>query len=147
VRRSTRVGLIVVATALFLLVSGILARWLSLENVERSDVLSLVQAEARGDAQAMFAQLHGCHAHCQSDVTRDARTLRRAGTVQILAYHSPTAYTLTSAIGETRVAWEIANSHKPVVQCVRVWRRGNAISGLSIRLVSVSAPIPVTADC
>lgn len=146
-RRSTRVGLIVLGTALFLLVSGILARWLSLENVERSDVLSVLQAEARGDARQMLAQLRGCHAHCQTDVKRDAATLRRTGAVQILAYHSPTAYALTSTIGETRVAWEIAGSHQPVVQCVRVWRRGNAITGLSVRLVSVSVPIPVTADC
>jgi hypothetical protein len=147
VRRSTRVGLIVLATFVFLLVSAILARWLSLENTERSDVLSVLEAQARGDAGDVLAQLRGCRAHCRADVRRDARTLRRAGTVQILAYHSPTAYTLTSAIGETRVAWEIAGSQRPVVQCVRVWRRGNVVTGLSLTLVSLSLPIPVTADC
>ncbi len=132
---------------MFLLISGLLARWLSLENVERNAVFTVLTAEARGDAPAMLAQLHGCDSGCRANVIADAGRLRRPGRVQILAYQSPTAYSLSTSVGETRVAWKSSLGRLPVVQCVKVERRGNVISGLQITLLRVSVPIPDTADC
>jgi len=80
-------------------------------------------------------------------VTADARRLKRPGQVLILAYQSATAYSVTSSVGFTRVAWKSSLGRFPVVQCVKVERKGNAISGISILLLGVSLPIPDTADC
>ncbi len=131
----------------FLVISGLLARWLSLENVERDDVLVVLQDEARGDAKAMLAQLHGCDRYCRANVIADARQLKRPGNVQILAYQSHTAYALSTTTAYTRVAWKSSLGRFPVVQCVKVERQGNAVTGLAIRLLTLSVPIPDTADC
>jgi hypothetical protein len=145
----TRKGKLLVAcgVVVFLAISGLLARWLALENIERDDIVTLLQAEARGDANAMLAQLHGCDRYCRANVVRVARRVKRPGSVLILADQSQTAYSLTSTVGDTRVAWKATSSRLPVVQCVRVERTGNVLSGLVIRLLAVSVPIPDTADC
>lgn len=146
--RTRRRLLIAVVAILFLAISFALARWLSLENVERSDITTLLQAEMRGDAKAMLAALRGCGARCVADVREDARTLKRPGVPQILADTSPTAYALTSSVGVTRVAWKSTVGQLPVVQCVTVSRRGNVISGLTVTLLRVSLPLRSnTADC
>jgi hypothetical protein len=140
----------VVAVALFLAVSGLLARFLSSENAERDDAAALVQAEARGDTAGMLAQLSGCRANpsCVALVRENASNprLRRAGTVKILSLKSSTAYSLTGAAGKTRLAWTVIGK-LPVVQCVQVRRTGNFFKGITISLLSLSAPIPNEADC
>ena len=145
----TRKGKLLIACGVivFLAISGLLARWLDLENVERDDIVTLLQAEARGDANAMLAQLHGCDRYCRANVVRVARRVKRPGSVLILADQSQTAYSLTGTVGDTRVAWKATSNVLPVVQCVRVQRSGNVLSGLVIRLLAVSVPIPDTADC
>ena len=139
--------LLAAAVVAFLVISGVLARWLVLENVERDDIVMLLQAEARGDARAMLAQLHGCDPYCTANVLRTAHRVKRAGAVLVLADSSRTAYSLTSTVGDTRVAWKAGSDPYPVVQCVKVKRSGNILSGLAITLLAVSAPIPDTADC
>ena len=73
---------------LFLVVSGLLARFLQTENVERDADLALIQAEASGDVQRMLNQLSGCRANaaCVASVKANAanRRTRRAGAVKIL---------------------------------------------------------------
>jgi hypothetical protein len=146
--RSARLSLIGLAVLLFLAISVVLARWLSLENVERDDVLAVLQAQARGDAAAVLAQLHGCRADpgCVATVEANVRRLRGPGDLKILAYDSHTSYALTSATGKTRVAWKLSG-RLPVVQCALVRRSGNALTGLSVTLRALSAPIPLEADC
>ena len=144
--RRGRTALIACGAIAFLVVSAILARWLSLENVERDDVITLLQAEARGDTGAMLAQLHGCSTSCRAAVAHDAAMLRGSGRVLILNSASATGYALTSTTGQTRVAWKLSG-RLPSVQCVLVRRSGNAISGLHVSLMSIGAPIPLTSDC
>jgi hypothetical protein len=139
--------LIACGVLVFLGISFLLARWLAVENVERDDIVTLLAAQARGDAKAMLGQLHGCDRSCRANVLRDARRLKRPGSVLILADQSQTAYSLTGAVGETRVAWKSSSSRLPVVQCVKVERSGNVLSGVVIRLLAVGVPIPDTADC
>jgi hypothetical protein len=145
----TRKGKLLIACGVlvFVLLSGLLARWLALENIERDDIVTLLQAEARGDAKAVLTQLDGCDRYCRANVVRMARRLKRPGHVLILADQSQTAYSLTGTVGDTRVAWKATSNVLPVVQCVRVQRSGNVLSGLVIRLLAVSLPIPDTADC
>ena len=135
---------------LFLAVSFMLARFLSTESTERDDELALIQAQARGDVPGMLALLHGCRERpaCVAAVRANAGNprLRRAGAVKILSIKSSTAYALSSATGKTRLAWTVIGK-LPVVQCIVVRRSGNFVAGITIELLSLSAPIPNEADC
>jgi hypothetical protein len=148
VSRRARIALMGVAVLLFAGVSTALARWLSLENAERDAVLAVLRAQARGDATAMLARLHGCGTmpSCVAAVRADAQRLRGGGEVKILAYDSTTAYAFTSKTGKTRVAWKLPG-RLPDVQCVLVQRSGNAVTGLSVTLRALSEPIPLQSDC
>jgi hypothetical protein len=135
---------------LFLAVSALLARFLSVENTERDADLALIQAQARGDVPGMLDRLSGCtrSPSCLATVRANASNprLRRAGAVKILSLKSRTAYSPTGATGMTRLAWTVIGK-LPVVQCIEVRRNGNVLKGESITLLSLSAPIPNEADC
>ncbi|HEX4837413.1 MAG TPA: hypothetical protein VFV03_02670 [Solirubrobacteraceae bacterium] len=146
--RGGRLALIAPALLLFLAISVLLARFLSAENVERDDILALLQAEAAGDERGMFSQLSGCRMSpaCVASVKANAAALRHSGSVKILSLSSRTAYSLTGATAPTRVAWTVIGS-LPTVQCVEVRRTGNFIAGVSVALLLLSAPIPNEGDC
>lgn len=146
--RGKRLLLVVLAIVLFLAISGLLARFLSTENLERDDVLAVLQAEVSGNEQEMLAQLAGCRAQpkCAAVVKADAASLRRTGSVKILSLTAATAYSLTGATGTTRAAWTVIG-HLPTVQCVTVKRTGNFLTGVSVALLSIGAPISNEADC
>ena len=146
--RPVHIALIVLGVVLFLAISAVLARFLSTENVERDDVLALLRAEAAGSEQGMISRLSGCRTSpaCLASVKANAAALRRHGSVKILSLTSHTAYSLTGATGPTRVAWTVLG-HLPTVQCAKVERTGNLISGVSVTLVSLSAAIPSEGDC
>jgi hypothetical protein len=133
---------------LFLAISALLARFLSVENLERDDILAVLNSEAAGSAEGMLTRLHGCRqaVRCAATVRADAQRLRRPGSVKILSLTSSTAYSFTGATGNTRVAWTVIG-RLPVVQCVRVRRAGNFLSGVHITLLSLTAPIAGEADC
>lgn len=133
---------------LFLVVSGILARFLNVENTERDDILAVVQAEAAGNAQKVISQLSGCRTRpaCVATQQQNAARVRRPGDVKLLLVQSHTAYSLTATTGLTRVAWTVIG-RVPVVQCVRVRRTGNALSGVAVTLLDLSPPISNTAVC
>ncbi len=139
-----------VAAVVVLAVSIVLARFLSVENVERDADLALVQAEARGDLAGMLDQLDGCRAgrSCLAGVKADATNprLRRRGAVKILQLESDTAYSLFGATGKTRLAWTVIGS-QPVVQCVEVRRTGNFLTGVHVHLLGIGAPIPGEGRC
>jgi hypothetical protein len=140
--------MIVVGVMLFFAISGVLARFFAAENVERDHELALLQAQARGDVQGMLDQIAGCRASpsCVVTVRADAARLRRPGIVLILSAQSTTNHSLTGSTGQTRVAWKVSGRY-PVVQCVRVRRAGNFLTGISISLLGVGAQIPSTDDC
>jgi hypothetical protein len=139
--------LIAVGVVAFLAISFELARYLTTENRERDAVYALLRDQARGDASAMLARLSDCDARCRTAVEANARRLKRAGEVKILAYDSSTAYALGSASGPTRVAWTIVNRQLPVVQCVDVHRGGNVLTGATISLRRLSLPIDSQGTC
>jgi hypothetical protein len=147
-RRLWRVLFVTVVAVL--LVSVVLARFLTVENTERDAALALVQAEARGDAASVLSKLSGCSASraCVASVRANVANPRllRAGPVKILSLESATAYSLTSATGETRLAWTVLGT-LPVVQCVRVRRTGNFLTGIHVQLLGLSAPIENEGIC
>jgi hypothetical protein len=135
---------------LVLIVSVLLARFLSAENAERQDDLALLQAEVRGDLAGMLDELRGCRKSpsCVAAVKADASDprLRRSGAVKILQLESNTAYSLSGATGKTRLAWTVLGK-LPVVQCVEVRRTGNFLSGIHVQLTGLSAPIDNEGIC
>ncbi|HEX3510173.1 MAG TPA: hypothetical protein VHT27_03645 [Solirubrobacteraceae bacterium] len=141
---------VAVSGVFVLLVSVVLARWLSVENAERDADLALIQAEARGDAAGIIDQISGCSAHpaCVAQARANAANprLRRRGAVRILQLTSKTAYSLSGATGKTRLAWTVIGT-LPVVQCITVERTGNAFTGIHIHLLALGAPIPNEGIC
>lgn len=133
----------------FLVISLLLARWLTTEANERAAIYALLRAQARGDARDMLRRLDGCAADagCRAAVTANARRLRRPGTVKILRFDSGTAYALASQTGTTRVVWGVIGPGLPVVQCVEVAREGTALAGRTITLRRLSGPIPNQSSC
>lgn len=139
---------IVTGVLLFLVISGLLARFFSVENVERDDEVALIEAQVKGDANGIVEKLAGCRASpaCVASARANASRLRRPGPVKILSLKSQNAHSLTSSTGTTRLAWTVIGK-LPVVQCVRVRRSGNLLEGFSVTLLALSAPIPNEADC
>jgi hypothetical protein len=149
-RRKTLRVLFAVGVLLFVAISGLLARFLTVENLEREDDVRLVQAEVKGNATGMLDLLSGCRASpsCVASVKANASNsqLRRRGAVKILQLESPTAYSLFGATGKTRLAWTVIGT-LPVVQCVDVRRTGNFVTGIDVQLIGVSAPIDNEGIC
>ena len=147
-RRLRLLLLIAVGLLVFLVISAILARVFSVDGAERTAITDLVQSEAQGNAAAMIARIHACAPNpvCRQRADRDAASLKRAGSVKILELGSSAGFSLGSTVGTARVAWR-AGGALPVVQCVRVRRAGNALSGLRVELLEISLRIKTSADC
>lgn len=147
-RRPYVLPLIVVAVLVFGLVSAVLARVFSVDGAERSAATGLIQAEARGDAAGMLRRMYGCEARpaCRARVTQNATALKHPGPVSIIQIQPSAGFSLGGTLGTARVAWQVGGS-LPIVQCVRVRRAGNALSGLSVQLLELTARIKSDADC
>jgi hypothetical protein len=147
VRRTTLVTAAVFGLFVFLGISFLLARALTGEGTERSRVLDVVRAEARGDAKAVLDKLPACAREpaCVR-VTRDrVARLERPGKVQILSYRPSVRVTMTRRSGTGRVAWRAGES-RPVVQCVKARREG-PLTGGGVELLALSDPIGLQASC
>jgi hypothetical protein len=147
-RRAYVLAIIGVVVIVFVVVSALLARVFSADGAERSAITSLVQAEAKGNANAVASQIEGCDhsVTCRARAAANADKLGRPGGVSILALQSSAGFSLGSTEGTARVAWRIGSS-LPIVQCVKVRRAGNALSGLHIQLLEVSPRIKSDTAC
>lgn len=135
------------AAFVFLGLSGLLARALTGSGSERSQVLELVRAQARGDAAAVLDKLPACREQpaCVTLMRDRTAELRRDGEVEVLTYDPSVRVALTNRTGVGRVAWR-AGSSGPVVQCVRVRREG-PLTGAGVELIAISAPIGNEESC
>lgn len=147
-RRSRLLALLTVAFVLFLIVSALLARAFSVDSAERSAITAVVKAEARGDAGAVRSRLSGCamSSACQAGVARDVAALRHPGAVSIIQIQASAGFSFGATTGTARVVWSVGPS-LPIVQCVRVHRAGNVLSGLQVELQALSRRITTDADC
>jgi hypothetical protein len=147
VRRVTLVTAAVFGLFVFLGISFLLARALTGEGAERSRVLDVVRAQARGDAKAVLDKLPACSREpACGRVTRDrVARLQRPGKVQILSYKPSVRVTMTRRSGTGRVAWRAGES-LPVVQCVKARREG-PLTGGGVELLALSDPIGLEASC
>jgi hypothetical protein len=140
--------LVVFGVVLFLAISALLARAFSVGGAEQGAITSLIQAEARGDSRGMIAVIEGCakKSFCRQRAAQDALALSRQGTITILQLNQSAGFSLSSTIGTARVAWRAGNG-LPIVQCVRVRRAGNVLSGLRVELLEISPRIKTSGDC
>jgi len=147
VRRPAVVTAIAFGVVVFLTISLLLARGLSGAGVERAKTLDVLEAQARGDADAVLARLPACRREpaCVTVTHTRVRKLRRPGDVEILAFQPSARLTVTRATASARVAWR-AGEGPPVVQCVRVRREG-PLQGGEVELLAISAPIPTQSSC
>ena len=146
-RRVTLITAIVFGSFVFLGISFLLARALTGPGAERSRVLDVVRAQARGDADSVLEKLPACAAEpACARVTRERVTqLERPGEVEILTYTPSVRVTMTRRSGTGRVAWRAGGS-RPVVQCVKARREG-PLTGGGVELLSISKPIGLEASC
>jgi hypothetical protein len=138
------------AVVAFLGVSALVARWLAADARERAAVVRLLEAQARGDAAAMAAELTGCEARCRATAGALAERLDGPGEVEVVRYDSATARALGAETGPTRVVWQRGTGGAdalPTVQCVTVRRTGSALAGPQVDLVAIGPPIGREAGC
>ena len=133
---------------IFLLISAVLARVLSIDGTEQTAITLLIKDEAAGNRSAMMARIRDCasSAGCRARVAYDASALRRPGTVSILQLQPSAGFSLTGTVGTARVAWT-AGSSLPRVQCVRVRRAGDALTGFEVQLLELSRRIASGSNC
>jgi hypothetical protein len=147
-RRSYLISLIVVGVVVFLAISALLARALTLGGDEQAAITSLAQAEASGNPAAVIAAIDGCSASpaCKERANQVAAALRHPGNVSVIDFLPSSGFTLGPTLGTARVAW-IAGDSLPRVQCVLVRNTGNVLEGFRIHLLKVSVKIPGGDNC
>lgn len=146
--RRTRVLIVIgFVVFVFLGISALLARALAGAGAERSRVVEVAEAQARGDADRVLQLTPDCAAQpaCAAATRTFVAKLKRSGDVQVLQYKPSVQVTFTRTTGTGRIAWR-AGTSLPVVQCVRVQRDG-PLTGNGVRLLSISAPIGGESDC
>ena len=146
-RRVTVVTAAVFGLFVFLGISFLLARALTGSGAERTRVIEVLRAQARGDAGAVLERLPACAREpACARVTRDrVAALQRPGRVEILTYRPSVRVTMTRRSGTGRVAWRTGRS-RPVVQCVKAMREG-PLTGGGVELLAISKPIGLEAPC
>jgi hypothetical protein len=147
--RRVYIAAIAGAIIVFLVVSALLARVFSANSAEQSAITTLVTDEARGDANAVIDDIAACRTSpaCRARASDNATALEHAGAVSIIQIQPSTSFSIAGTLGTARVAWNVTGRPQPVVQCVRVHRTGNAISGLKVTLLEVSGRIESDTAC
>ncbi|HET6510535.1 MAG TPA: hypothetical protein VFG42_27310 [Baekduia sp.] len=140
-QRRRLLTLAVPALVVVLIVGFFVARWLTTENRERDAIFTLLEREAAGDDQGVVRRLHDCDATCQAKLRAFLPRVKGAGSVKIARLDSGTAYTFGTKTGTTRVVWVHGVEARPIVQCVVVQRHGGPLTGRSVSLLRVSAPL------
>ena len=146
--RLVRILLIVAGVLAFLAVSGLIARVLAAAGAERAAAVDVVRAQARGDVAEVLGTVKGCRAQprCRARMRAQVVGLRTRGQMHVLRVDEPPRLVFGSRTSTTRIAWR-AGTRLPVVQCVRVRRRGDGLSGFTVDVVALSPPIARAADC
>lgn len=146
-RPSRRLVAIAVPVTLVVLAVGFFsARFLTTENRERDAIFTLLQRQAAGDERGVLAKLHGCDAACAAKLHAFLPKVTGTGAVKIARLDSGTSYTLGTSTGTSRVVWVHGVDSRPIVQCVLVRRHGGPLTGRSVSLLALSAPLADNED-
>ena len=115
--RPFRIVLVVAAVVGFVAVSAGIARVLAAANAERDVAVDAVKAQVGA-----------------------------GGSVRILRVDAPSRVALGGRDSTARVVWR-RGRRLPVVQCVRVRRSGNLLSGYDVRVLELDPPIDRESGC
>jgi hypothetical protein len=143
-RRRRLLAIAVPLAVVFLAASFATARFLTTENHERDRLFELVQREAAGDTAGVLAALDACDATCAAKVRAFVPRLGagdRGAAVKIARLDSGTSFSLGTSEGWSRVVWVRGVDGRPIVQCVRVRREGSPLTGRSVSLLRLNAPL------
>jgi hypothetical protein len=148
VSRPTRIALIVLAVVLFVAITIVVGRFLGAATSARNEATEVIKKQAKGDAAGVVDRIQGCRANpaCAARITAQVRRLRTPGRVVIVRVEDVAGLSLGSRTDTARIVWK-AGTRLPTVQCVRVHRSGNPISGYDVQVLSLSAPIGREASC
>jgi hypothetical protein len=138
-----------VVFVVFLLISAVLARIFSADSAQRAAITAVLHDQARGDTNAFISRVQGCDASaaCRERAAYNTTHLKAPGSISVLTLQTVSGGLLFGkTVGVSRVAWRIG-SGLPIVQCFRVRRSGNPITGLHIELLDVSKRIPSESNC
>jgi hypothetical protein len=138
-----------VVFVVFLVISAVLARVFSADSAQRAAIIAVLQDQAQGNTNALISRIQGCDASaaCRERAAYNVSQLRKPGQISVLTLQTAAGgITFGNSEGIARVAWRIG-SGLPIVQCVRVRRAGNPITGLHVDLLAVSKRIPSESDC
>jgi hypothetical protein len=147
-RRPAKITAAVFGVFVFLGISVLLAKALSGAGSERAEVLEVLEAQARGDADAVLTILQACRRQevCVRVTRARVEKLARQGEVEIVRYDPSVQVALTRQAGTGRVVWRTSGDRIPVVQCVKVRREGPLTGGRS-ELLALSDPIGLQGSC
>jgi hypothetical protein len=145
-RRRRLLTIAVPIVVVFLVVSFFTARFLTTEGRERDALLALVEHEARGDTPGVLTRLRSCDATCTAKVRAFVPRVSGVGAVKIARLDSGTAYSFGRSEGWSRIVWVRGVDGRPVVQCVRVLRKGSPLTDRSVSLLRVTAPLADNED-
>lgn len=148
-RRPKVLLIIGVLFVVFLLISALLARIFSADSAQRAAIITVLQDQAQGDTNAVISRIQGCGASaaCRERAAYNASHLKAPGPISVLLLQTAAGgVTFGNSEGVARVAWRIG-SGLPIVQCFRVRRAGNPITGLHVELLAVTKRIPSESDC
>jgi hypothetical protein len=148
VSRAGRIGLLAAAVAVFVVLSLVIARVLTIGNAERDAVYRLVRAEAAGDQAAVLSRVHGCAGDtaCVARVRRTIARVQSPGAAKLLRFDGPGGIAVTGRSGRARVAWKVGAA-LPVVQCVRLRTTGDPVGGYTVRITRVDEPTALDEPC
>ena len=138
-----------VVFVLFIVISALLGRVFSADSAQRAAIITVLRDQAQGNTNDLIARIEGCasSAACRERAAYNTSRLKRPGAVTVLTLQTAAGgIPFGSKEGVARVAWRIG-SGLPIVQCVRVRRTGNPITGLHVELLDVSKRIPGENDC
>lgn len=146
--RPLRILVLALTVVVFVVLSIGLARVLSANTTERSRIIALLEAQARGDADAIVARIDGCAAspRCRALAATNAQRLRSPGKLEIARLDPSTSFSLGGTTDIARVVWKTP-TRITVVQCIQVHRGGSVLHGLTVELHSLSRPIARTSSC
>jgi hypothetical protein len=148
VSRAGRIWVLAAAVAVFVVLSLVMARVLTIGNAERDAVYRLVRAEATGNQAAVLSHVRGCAGDtaCVVRVRRTIARVQHPGTARLLRFDGPSGLGLTGRSGPARVAWKVGTA-LPVVQCVRLRTTGDPVGGYTVHITGVEEPTALDAPC
>jgi hypothetical protein len=146
--RRRRILVLALAALAFVAATALVARVLTVGNAERNTVVAILRAQARGDERGVLARLRGCRDNppCRAQVRGALASTRRPGEFKVLRYDGPGGVPLGGRQGTARIAWK-AGRALSVVQCVKLRTDGDPVSGYSVRVVALGAPIARDGSC